>query len=166
MMENPVENTSQNRTGDNQNKKQEVKENSINAGTQLSALDLATQVIEKKKAEAKAKRGNGDFIDIEDGETKLIKFDVNKIKPVVRPINRKDGSKVQVDRIEYSGLIDINDPMAGEKRKDFAYKWAEMINAQLREGFRLLKITRTGSDMNDTNYTITPVNASHLEQQQ
>ena len=144
---------SQSQAGDNQDKKQEVKENT-------SALEEARRAIETKKAEAKAKMGeggSGEFIDIKPGETKIIKFDIAKIKPVPRKIKRKDGTEVTVDRIEYGGLIDVNNPGAGEKRKDFAYKWADMINAQLWEGFRILKISRTGAGMNDTNYTITPV---------
>src|SRR5215210_648628 len=123
MIENLVEKAPQNWTGDNQNKKQEVATSTVgtdtpvNGNKQETALERASRVIEQKKAEAKAKRSSsgGDFIDLENGETKIIKFNVDKIQPVVREVTRKDGAKVKVERIEYSGLIDINNPTAGEK---------------------------------------------------
>jgi hypothetical protein len=169
----------QSQTGDNQNKKQEVPEamtkqqqqvNEINTGTTVndngsdkgeSPLERADRIIREYKAKAKENGGGGNFLDIKDGETKIVRFDLSRIKEVEREIPRQDGTKARIQRIEYDGLIDVNNPTAGEKRKDFAHKWAEMINDQLREGFRVLKITRSGSGKNDTNYKITPVNTAN-----
>ena len=161
-----MHNTTEHQAGANQDKKPTaVNENgtpSTNNGVVsdisegLDNLNAIDKYISEKSA-----RSNFRLTDIKPGETKIWQFDPKRIRKVPKEFKQKDektGQETVVtqERVEYD-ILDINNPAEGWLKKDFAFKWASLINAQLREGFRILKVTRTGTSKQDTSYTVAPV---------
>lgn len=87
------------------------------------------------------------FLKLEAGQTVILKFDPYKARVVDR--NFKD--KVSKG-IEYT-VTDIN--TGDEKAFTLSPQWAKLLNALLKEGFLIIKVTRRGSGL-DTSYEFVP----------
>lgn len=85
------------------------------------------------------------FIKLEDGETRILQFNPERIKHVEGQYGI---------RIQYL-VIDPNYSDKGDKKFEAGKKTSSDIDAQLRQGNRLLKIKRLGSGK-DTKYNVSP----------
>ena len=85
------------------------------------------------------------FIKLEDGETRILQFNPEKIKHVEGQYGI---------RIQYL-VIDPKYSDRGDKKFEAGKRTSNDIDAQLRQGDRLLKIKRLGSGK-DTKYSVSP----------
>lgn len=85
------------------------------------------------------------YIKLENEETRILQFNPEKIKPVEGQYGI---------RIQYL-VIDPNYSDKGEKKFEAGKQTSRDIDAQLRQGNRLLKIRRLGTGT-DTKYSVSP----------
>ena len=85
------------------------------------------------------------YIKLEDGETRILQFNPEKIKQVEGQYGI---------RIQYM-VIDPNYSDKGEKKLEAGKSTSQDIDTQLRQGNRLLKIKRLGSGV-ETKYSVSP----------
>lgn len=90
-------------------------------------------------------RAESEFVKLEDGETRVLQFNAEKIKQVEGQYGL---------RIQYM-VIDPNYSDKGEKKLEAGKQTSHDIDSQLRQGNRLLKIKRLGSGV-ETKYSISP----------
>lgn len=90
-------------------------------------------------------RAESEFVKLEDGETRVLQFNPEKIKQVEGQYGL---------RIQYM-VIDPNYSDKGEKKLEAGKQTSHDIDAQLRQGNRLLKIKRLGAGV-ETKYSISP----------
>jgi hypothetical protein len=90
-------------------------------------------------------RAESVFIKLEDGEERVLQFNPEKIKQVEGQYGL---------RIQYM-VIDPNYADKGDKKFEAGKKTSNDIDAQLRQGNRLLKIRRLGTGT-DTKYSVAP----------
>ena len=104
--------------------------------------EIAKQNLEKNSALWKAESV---YIKLENEETRILQFNPEKIKPV----EGQNGI-----RIQYM-VIDPNYSDKGEKKFEAGKQTSRDIDAQLRQGNKLLKIRRLGTGT-DTKYSVSP----------
>ena len=102
---------------------------------------------QKKNLERNAElwKAESVFIKLEDGETRVLQFNPEKIKQVEGQYGI---------RIQYM-VIDPNYADKGEKKFEAGKKTLNDVDMQLRQGNRLLKIKRLGTGT-DTKYSVSP----------
>ena len=115
--------------------KQEQKEETKLSAT---ALENLNKNMELWKAESQ-------YVKIEDGETRILQFNPERIKHVEGQYGV---------RIQYL-VIDPNYSDKGDKKFEAGKRTSNDIDAQLRQGNRLLKVKRQGSGK-DTKYSVSP----------
>jgi hypothetical protein len=104
--------------------------------------EVARQNLEKN---AELWRSESVYVKLEDGETRVLQFNPEKIKQVEGQYGI---------RIQYR-VIDPNYSEKGEKKFEAGKKTSNDIDAQLRQGNRLLKIRRLGTGT-ETKYSVSP----------
>ena len=92
---------------------------------------------------------NSKFIKMKSGQTMILQFDPNKIYEIDREYEGKKSKAIEYD------VVDINSGQ--EKTITFSLSWALNLNAVLKEGFRIIKVTRTGEKL-ETSYNFVPAN--------
>lgn len=102
--------------------------------------EAAKQNLEKN---AELWKAESVYIKLEDGETRILQFNPEKIKPVEGQYGI---------RIQYL-VIDPNYSDKGEKKFEAGKQTSRDIDNQLRQGNRLLKIRRLGTGT-DTKYSV------------
>lgn len=85
------------------------------------------------------------YVKLEDGETRVLQFNPEKIKRVEGQYGI---------RIQYL-VIDPNYSEKGDKKFEAGKKTSQDIDTQLRLGNRLLKVKREGTGT-DTKYSVSP----------
>ena len=101
--------------------------------------------IARKKLDSNAElwRAESEFIKLEDGETRILQFNAEKIEPVRTQFG---------PRISYS-VIDPNYSDKGLKKFEASKTTSKKIDALLRQGKTLLKVTRKGTGR-ETEYDV------------
>ena len=99
----------------------------------------------RKKLDSNAElwKAESEYIKLEDKETRILQFDAEKIEPVRTQFG---------PRISYS-VIDPNYSDKGLKKFEASKTTSKKIDALLRQGKTLLKITRKGAG-EDTSYNV------------
>jgi hypothetical protein len=121
--------------------KQDIK-GQVQQNEQVQLSEAARKNLEKN---AELWKAESVFIKLEDGETRVLQFNPEKIKQVEGQYGL---------RIQYM-VIDPNYSDKGEKKFEAGKKTSNDVDAQLRQGNRLLKIKRLGEGT-DTKYSVSP----------
>lgn len=90
-------------------------------------------------------RAESQYVKLEDGETRILQFNPERMKQVEGQYGL---------RIQYM-VIDPNYADRGEKKFEAGKQTSKDIDAQLRQGNRVLKIRRLGEGT-DTKYSVSP----------
>jgi hypothetical protein len=120
--------------------KGQVQQNEQQVQNQLS--EIAKQNLEKN---AELWKAESLYVKLEDGETRVLQFNPERIKQ----IEGQYGA-----RIQYM-VIDPNYADKGDKKFEAGKSTSRDIDAQLRQGNRLLKIKRLGLGT-ETKYSVQP----------
>lgn len=128
---------------------------------QLSPEELEKQLLEKKKQREEDKKKSSNFIKFDDGETKVLDF-IHEMPrdEMVSYGKNKDGTPKE-PRPAYifraKELFDKDRNEWSEVREwTCAHQWGDTVIDMFLEKFFTLKITRKGSGVGDTNYSIVP----------
>jgi hypothetical protein len=81
----------------------------------------------------------GDYITIKDGESRVLEFDINKVKLV----DRTDFNGNPLRKVQFI-VIDTQDPQRREKKFELSKKHVSKIYNELKKGKTVLEIYRTG----------------------
>jgi hypothetical protein len=110
---------------------------------------------------AKQEAERGDFWTFKDGETKIGRFNPDKIETDVDIVNKKN--EVIATGMWRFWVKELVEDEQGnktwsekEKRWEVKPTWAKTVVTRFAEGYFDLRITREGSGMQDTNYDIIP----------
>jgi hypothetical protein len=112
---------------------------------QNEQVQLSEKARQNLEQNAELWRGESEYVKLEDGETRVLQFNPEKIKQVEGQYGL---------RIQYM-VIDPNFSDKGEKKFEAGKQTSRDIDTQLRVGNRLLKIKRLGSGV-ETKYSISP----------
>jgi hypothetical protein len=112
---------------------------------QNEQVQLSEKARQNLEQNAELWRGESEYVKLEDGETRVLQFNPEKIKQVEGQYGL---------RIQYM-VIDPNYSDKGEKKLEAGKQTSHDIDSQLRQGNRLLKIKRLGSGV-ETKYSISP----------
>jgi hypothetical protein len=81
----------------------------------------------------------GDYITIKEGESRILEFDINKIKLV----DRTDFNGSPVKKVQFT-VTNPEDPQRREKKFELTRKHVPKIYDELKKGKTVLEIFRTG----------------------
>jgi hypothetical protein len=81
----------------------------------------------------------GDYITIREGESRVLEFDINKIKLV----DKTDFNGNPVKKVQFT-VINPEDPQRREKKFELSKKHVHKIYNELKKGKTVLEIFRTG----------------------
>lgn len=116
--------------------------NQTTAPTKLASFEEI-----KQTAESQSK-----FIKIQPGQTVIVKFLKTNEGQVRMSLIEKEFEGRKSKAVRYD-VLNINDGQ--EKVLELSLSWALNLNAQLQEGFDVIKVTRTGSGL-QTVYNFVP----------
>lgn len=124
--------------------KQDIQQGSgqVQLNQQVQLSEAARQNLERNSELWKAESV---YVKLEDGETRILQFNPEKIKPVEGQYGI---------RIQYM-VIDPNFSDKGEKKFEAGKMTSNDIDRQLKEGNRLLMIKRLGTGTS-TKYSVSP----------
>lgn len=125
--------------------KQDIKPIKGQVQSEQQVQELSEEARKNLERNSELWRAESVYIKLEDGEERVLQFNPEKIKQVEGQYGI---------RIQYM-VIDPNYADKGEKKLEAGKKTSNDIDAQLRQGIRLLKIKRLGSGT-DTKYSIAP----------
>jgi hypothetical protein len=114
-------------------------------------LELQTKVHEQiSKTEIR------DYIKLRDGDHKVLRFEPERTKSEM--ISYNDNQKPVLQYIFYASELINEQQNAWTRARQWTIspKWANLVISLLVKGFLILEVIRTGSDMNNTNYSVTP----------
>ena len=117
----------------------------IKTSETTSQVQLSEAAKRNLERNAELWRAESQYVKLEDGEERVLQFDPEKIKQVEGQYGV---------RIQYL-VIDPNYSDRGLKKFEAGKKTSNDIDAQLRQGIRLLKIKRLGVGT-DTKYSVAP----------
>jgi hypothetical protein len=107
--------------------------------------ELSEEARRNLEENAELWRAESEYVKLEDGETRILQFNPEKIKRVEGNFG---------PRIQYL-VIDPNYSDKGFKKFEAGKRTSNDIDAQLRQGNRLIAVKRLGSGT-DTKYSISP----------
>jgi hypothetical protein len=81
----------------------------------------------------------GDYISIKDGESRILEFDINKLKL----LDKTDFNGNPMKKVQFI-VIDPEDPQRREKKFELSRKHVSKIYNELKKGKTVLEIFRTG----------------------
>jgi hypothetical protein len=131
-----------------------------NAQTKLSPEQKA-RFLKFKNDIIKQEAERGDFWTFKDGETRIGRFNGDKIETDVE-IKNKKGEVIATGMTRFYTRELMEDEQGNkswsdkEKRWEIKPAWAKLVFTRFAEGYFDLRITREGSGVNDTNYDIIP----------
>jgi ABC-type uncharacterized transport system YnjBCD substrate-binding protein len=113
--------------------------------TMTSNQTLSEEAKQNLEKNAELWKAESVYVKLEDGETRILQFNPERIKHVEGQYGI---------RIQYL-VIDPNYADKGDKKFEAGKSTSRDIDAQLRQGNRLLKIKRLGLGT-DTKYSVSP----------